>query len=105
MTEEEKEAINRLEDYEDLSLFPVNMREDFRIISRLIQNQEYMIQEQQEEIKKKDKQIELMAKAILEDTKELDTFWCNGCFKTVECPYKNPKECIKQYFKKQVEEV
>ena len=64
-----------------------------------------LIQKQQEEIKKKDKQIDLMAETILEDTEKLDTYWCNGCFKTAECSYKNPNECIKQYFEKQAKEV
>lgn len=56
-------------------------------------------------IQKKDKQIDLMAETILEDTEKLDTYWCNGCFKTAECSYKNPNECIKQYFEKQAKEV
>lgn len=79
MAEEEQEAVYRLEDYEDLSLFPVNMREDFRIISNLIQKL-------QEENNNKDKQIDLMAKSWKQD----DT-------RTVEE--------IKQYFEKQAKEV
>ena len=64
-----------------------------------------LIQKQQEEINKKDKQIDLMAETILEDTFKLDTYWCNGCSKTGECSYEHPKHCIKYYFEKQAEEV
>lgn len=58
--------------------------------------------EEDREIEKKDKIIDVMAETILEDTEKLDTYWCNGCFKTAECPYKNPNKYIKQYFEKQV---
>ena len=86
---------------------------------------QYIIQKQQEEIeearntkslhyenkelrkqlKEKDKIIDLMAETILEDTIKLDTYWCNGCSKTAECPYEYPKECIIKYFEKQAKEV
>lgn len=56
-------------------------------------------------LEQKNRQIDLMADTILEDTLKLDTCWCNGCSKTIECPYKNPNECIVQYFANQAKEV
>ena len=52
----------------------------------------------------KEKQIDLMAETILDDTIKLKTFWCNGCTEIKECPYEEPKKCIKQYFERKVEE-
>lgn len=76
--------------------------EDYEIIINLLYQKVDLLESI---IERKDRQIDLMADTILEDTLKLDTYWCNGCFKTAECPYKKPKDCIKQYFKKQVKEV
>lgn len=56
------------------------------------------------ELKKKDRMIDEMAETIIEDSYELGTYWCNGCTKVAECPYKEQKECVKQNFGKKVEE-
>lgn len=56
-------------------------------------------------LEQKNRQIDLMADTILKDTLKLDTYWCNGCSKTIECPYKNPNKCIVQYFVEKAKEV
>lgn len=120
MTEEEKEAIKylkqiqqdflnsakrrrengedtgygTLEDVDKLSAFEIG------IILNLIQNQQTEKEQLKAELEKKDKMIDEMAKTILEDTEKLGTFWCNGCYE--KCRYSSVKDCIKQYFEKQV---
>ncbi len=90
MTEEEQRAIERLEDFEDSSLFSINMQEDFRTISRLIQNQQYTIDDYREIMKNKNKQIDLMLGHI-------DPFRLPIEEKTTEC--------AREYFEKQAKEV
>lgn len=95
MTEEEKKAIEYLtKDLKKADMLEMTVHTDnesLRVVLNLIQ--------------RKDRQIDLMADTILEDTLKLDTCWCNGCSKTIECPYKNPNECIVQYFANQAKEV
>lgn len=64
---------------------------------------ERVIKQLQVEIEKKNKQIDLMAETIFDDTIKLKTFWCNGCTEIKECPYEEPKKCIKQYFERRIE--
>ena len=106
MTKEEKKAIGQLIWYKQLfnngyckdcnelcssgaSIPSIDLANSIATVLNLIQRQ--------------DRQIDLMADTILEDTLKLDTYWCNGCSKTIDCPYKNPKDCIKQYFVEQKE--
>lgn len=63
--------------------------EDFCIILNLIQKQQKVIDE--------------MTETIIEDTAKLDTLWCNGCLKLSECPHKEIKQCVIQYFENKVE--
>lgn len=105
MIEEEKEAIEKLESWREFIINnkgKVNRANDIKFYLRTVLN---LIQKQQEEIEQKDRQIDLMADTILKDTLKLDTYWCNGCSKTIECPYKNPNKCIVQYFVEQAKEV
>lgn len=57
---------------------------------------------------KKDKQqnkiIEAMAETIIEDSDKLGTFWCNGCSKLPECPYKDIKQCVREHFESKIKE-
>lgn len=53
-------------------------------------------------LKKQNKIIDAMAETIIEDTLKLDTFWCNGCQKISECLYKDVKQCVREYFEKEV---
>lgn len=55
------------------------------------------------EIEKKDKQINLMAETIMLDSGKLGTFWCNGCLELSKCPYKDIKQCVREYFERKVE--
>lgn len=53
-------------------------------------------------LKKQNRIIDAMAETIIEDTSKLDTFWCNGCQKISECPYQDVKQCVREYFEKEV---
>lgn len=52
-------------------------------------------------LQKQNKIIDAMAEAIIEDTSKLDTFWCNGCLKISDCPYKDIKQCVRECFEKE----
>lgn len=56
-----------------------------------------------DEIDIQNKIIDKMTECILEDTLKLNTFWCAGCLEYVNCKYKRIEECIKEYFRKKVE--
>lgn len=70
MTREEQEAVYRLEDYEDLGLFPVNMREDFRIISNLIQK----LQKENEKLKSKNQDLLRKLRNRVKEVKKLNKY-------------------------------
>lgn len=53
-------------------------------------------------LQKQNKIIDSMAETIIEDTSKLDIFWCNGCQKISECPYKDIKQCVREHFEKEV---
>lgn len=53
-------------------------------------------------LQKQNKMIDFMAETIIEDTSKLGTFWCNGCQNISECPYKDMKQCVREYFEKEV---
>ncbi len=119
MTEEKKQAIENLKQYikkdeiyngtrknlSDFDEFCINHCMDINIVLHLIQKQ-------QEEIKKKDKQIDLMVDLIYEVATSTPgtTFYYLRKIgfddsKCKECNLKDCKECIKQYFKRKAEEV
>lgn len=102
MTEEEQRVIERLEDFEDSSLFSINMQEDFRKISRLIQNQQYTIDDYREIMKNKNKQIDLMAPRIYLNEQEREEM--RKYIYTSNKP-KDFSSFVKQYFEKQAKEV
>lgn len=55
-------------------------------------------------LQKQNKIIDAMAETIIKDTDLLGTFWCNGCGKLPECPYKEPKQCVREHFESKIKE-
>lgn len=53
-------------------------------------------------LQKQNKIIDLMADTIIEDSDNLGTFWCNGCLELSKCPYKDIKQCVREYFEREV---
>lgn len=51
-------------------------------------------------LQKQNKIIDAMAEAIIEDSCKLGTYWCNGCTKVAECPYKEHKDCVREHFER-----
>lgn len=105
MTEEEKEAIEYFTKRMDICLENADICDENNFDEEAIclRKERALIEIVLNLIQRQDRQIDLMADTILEDTLKLDTYWCNGCSKTIDCPYKNPKDCIKQYFVEQKE--
>lgn len=67
-----------------------------------------LIKEQQEEIEKKDKQIDLMAKFIennMSEKKIINEICIKSKCNNEECHEDDLKDCIKQYFERKVEDV
>ncbi len=108
MTEEEKEAIEWLKNKPQECTSLINScsyignkkayakdRTMFKVILNLIQKQ-------QKEMQKKDKQIDLMADELTCEEFEL---CCSECTHECEKDYDQLSTCIKQYFEKQAEEV
>jgi len=105
MTTEQREAIDRLNSLLKKGKYAVAgktlLYEDYYMLKNVlevVENQERKIIKQQEENKKKDEIIELMAE-----------YWhaglamCDNCDKIVENYDKNNcKDCIKQYFENKV---
>ena len=97
MTNEQREAIEDVEEF--------NNKFDCGKYKKSINTVLSLIKEQQEEIEKKDKQIDLMAEYISKRDVEEDICmknktnpdWCNE-------DYTNCQDCIKQYFERKVEE-
>ena len=101
LSEEEKKAIKLLEDIKNNSwTTKYIMSSDSKNADTVLS----LIKEQQEEIEKKDKQIDLMAEYISKRDVEEDICmknktnpdWCNE-------DYTNCQDCIKQYFADLVE--
>lgn len=65
-----------------------------------------LIQKQQEELKKKDKEIDLLTKFVennISEKKLINEICIKGKCVNEECHEDDIKECVKQYFEKQVE--
>ena len=69
----------------------------------LIKNQQSEKEQLKAELEKKDKIIDLMAETIKKDSIKSGNFWCSGCCVESICPYQKIEECIKEYYKRQVE--
>lgn len=108
MTKEQEEAIERLNSFikvnKDFFENQGNMlinKKDIQDIDTVLS----MLQEQQEENKKKDKIIDLIINEFYKRVKISENCYIqkskgiNDCLK-----YKNCKECIKQYFERKVKE-
>lgn len=108
MTKEQEEAIERLNSFikvnKDFFENQGNMlinKKDIQDIDTVLS----MLQEQQEENKKKDKIIDLIINEFYKRVKISENCYIqkskgiNDCLK-----YKNCKDCIKQYFERKVEE-
>lgn len=105
MTKEQREAIDRLKD--DIKYADMRDTVDDDCTICFIDDLDTvlsLIKEQQEEIEKKDKQIDLMAEYISKRDVEEDI-----CIKNITNPdwcnedYTNCQDCIKQYFAELVE--
>lgn len=109
MTKEQEEVINRLRKITNRQILYGNKFgitiEGFRELQEDIETVLNMLKEKDAEIEKKDKMIDLMAEYISdldidEDIcKKQSDNNCDDINREVEC-----KECIKQYFEKQVKE-
>ena len=112
MTTEQREAIDRLDYLLKKGKYGVVgkmlLYEDYYMLKNVlevVENQEQKIIKQLEENKNKDRQIDLMAEYI--SNLDIDEDFCkeqadNNCYdinRGAKC-----KDCIKQYFEKQVEE-
>lgn len=95
MNKEEKEAIDKIEYYNnlravDLSLYYLDMQIATKTLLNLIQKQEAIIDKMAEYMKEKDIDEDICTKNVINPQ------LCNE-------EYSNCKECIKEYFKKEVE--
>lgn len=108
MTKEQEEAIERLNSFIKVNKDFFENQGNMLINKKDIQDIETvlsMLQEQQEENKKKDKIIDLIINEFYKRVKISENCYIqkskgiNDCLK-----YKNCKDCIKQYFERKVEE-
>lgn len=97
MTKEQREAIKSLNEFANAKYGAFTAKEGQTVLS--------MLQEQQEENKKKDKIIDLMSEWISERCFYKDDY-SNSCEIIQDSCSKedNCKDCIKQYFERKVEE-
>lgn len=105
MTNEQREAIETMQhwiEYEKKHKDEINKADELIHIQDTVLS---LIKEHQEELKKQDRQIDLMAEWIEKHTKYYDE---DGCYCEVEkeiCKYDiECKDCIKQYFERKVED-
>ena len=97
MKKEQREAIKSLNEFANTKYGAFTTKEGQTVLS--------MLQEQQEENKKKDKIIDLIINEFYKRVKISENCYIqkskgiNDCLK-----YKNCKDCIKQYFERKVEE-
>lgn len=101
MTEEEEKAIEELESATNIFNYVVTYEKDYLIESiKVVLN---LIQKLQEENKKKDKIIDLMAEELENQFLHCEPCWLDN---EVKCKnYSNCIDCIKQYFEEKVEEI
>ena len=104
MTNEQREAIKICEHYKNI-LYACNYEKGPERTGQAIETALSLIKEQQEEIEKKDKQIDLMAEWISERCFYKDDYinsceiMQDSCSKEDDC-----KHCIKQYFERKAED-
>lgn len=111
MTNEQREAIDRLSSLLKKGKYGVAgktlLYEDYYMLKNVlevVENQERKIIKQQEKIEKRDKIIDLMANSIL--TREIGKNSCQfnkTCTKFEKGRDIHCKDCIKQYYEKEVE--
>ena len=109
LSEEEKEAIERLEkrikDNEDYKTTQVWLTDDIVAVDTVLN----LITKLQKENEEKDKQIDLMAENIeLQQYANIDTSNLDLVCEKLDCNKKCKlvkKNCIKQYFERKVEDV
>lgn len=109
MNKEQEEAIERLSSFKTIEILYSNTFamhiEQLKTLQGDIETVLSMLQEQQEENKKKDKIIDLIINEFYKRVKISENCYIqkskgiNDCLK-----YKNCKDCIKQYFERKVEE-
>lgn len=106
MTNEQREAIKICEHYKNI-LYACNYEKGPERTGQAIETALSLIKEQQEEIEKKDKQIDLMAEMIDELSEYYTRYhgknneFCKEiCIeKDIDC-----RDCIKQYFERKAED-
>ena len=109
MTTEQREAIDKLKNLLAKGKYGIAgkmlLYDDYYMLKnvlKVVENQEQKIVKQQEEIKKKDKQIDLITDEFYKKAKI--SIKCYLQESVEECmKYKNCKECLKQYFARLVE--
>lgn len=98
MTKEQREAIKSLNEFANTKYGAFTAKEGQTVLN--------LIQEQQEENKKKDKIIDLMADFIFQNI-DVEEDICNSAY--IKCKQETGQDitcinCIKQYFKRRVED-
>lgn len=109
MTKEQEEAIERLNRFKTIEILYSNTFamhiEQLKTLQEDIGTVLSMLQEQQEENKKKDKIIDLIINEFYKRVKINENCYIQKSKRIEDClKHKNCKECIKQYFERKVKE-
>lgn len=97
MTKEQREAIKSLNEFANTKYGAFTAKEGQTVLN--------LIQEQQEENKKKDKIIDLIINEFYKRVKINENCYIQKSKRIEDClKHKNCKECIKQYFERKVKE-
>lgn len=98
MTKEQREAIKSLNEFANTKYGAFTAKEGQTVLN--------LIQEQQEENKKKDKIINLIINEFYKRAKISENCYIQKSKGIEDClKHKNCKECLKQYFERKVEDV